>query len=83
MLKRIKNEYTYISTFGRIFRALRSIEAKPDQIVPSQIAEFAKNTPNAIAIYYEDQEITYKELIERSNKYAQWFLNKDLTRTFN
>jgi fatty-acyl-CoA synthase len=80
MLKRIKNEYTYISTFGRIFRALRSIEAKPDQIVPSQIAEFAKNTPNAIAIYYEDQEITYKELIERSNKYAQWFLNKDLTR---
>ena len=50
MLQRIKNEYIYISTFGRIFKALRSIESKPDQIVPLQIAEFAKKTPNAIAI---------------------------------
>ena len=44
MLQRIKNEYVYISTFGRIFKALRTIEAKPDQIVPLQIAEFAKNS---------------------------------------
>ena len=80
MLKRIKNEYTYISTFGRIFMALRSIEAKPDQIVPLQISEFAKKTPNAIAIYYEDEKISYKELIERSNKYANWFLNNNLSR---
>ena len=80
MLQRIKNEYIYISTFGRIFNALRSIESKPDQIVPFQIAEFAKKTPNAIAIYYEDKQISYGELIDRSNKYAQWFLNNNLSK---
>ena len=80
MLQRIKNEYIYISTFGRIFKALRSIESKPDQIVPLQIAEFAKKTPEAIAIYYEDKEISYRELIDRSNKYAQWFLNNNLSK---
>jgi len=80
MLQRIKNEYIYISTFSRIFRALKAIEAKPDQIVPLQIAEFSKKTPNAIAIYYEDKEISYKELIDRSNKYTQWFLNNNLSK---
>ena len=80
MLQRIKNEYIYISTFSRIFRALKAIEAKPDQIVPLQIAEFSKKTPNAIAIYYEDKEISYKELIDRSNKYSQWFLNNNLSK---
>ena len=43
-------------------------ESKPDQIVPLQIAEFAKKTPDAIAIYYEDKEITYRELIDRSKE---------------
>ena len=80
MLKRIKNEYIYISTFGRIFKALRSIESNPEQIVPLQIAEFAKKNPDSIAIYYEDKEITYRDLIDRSNKYAQWFLNNNLSK---
>jgi len=80
MLKRIKNEYIYISTFGRIFKALRSIETNPEQIVPMQIAEFAKKNPDSIAIYYEDKEITYRDLIDRSNKYAQWFLNNNLSK---
>ena len=80
MLKRIINEYIYISTFGRIFNALRSIESKPDNIVPLQIAAFAKKTPDAIAIYYEDKKISYKELIDRSNKYSQWFLKNNLEK---
>ena len=80
MLKRIKNEYIYISTFGRIFKALRSIESNPEQIVPLQIAEFAKKNPDSVAIYYEDKEITYRDLIDRSNKYAQWFLNNNLSK---
>ncbi|MEC8497759.1 MAG: long-chain-acyl-CoA synthetase, partial [Pseudomonadota bacterium] len=32
------------------------------------------------AIYYEDKEISYKELIDRSNKYSQWFLNNNLSK---
>ena len=80
MLKRIINEYIYISTFGRIFKALKSIESKPENIVPMQIAAFARETPDAIAIYYEDEKISYKELIDRSNKYAQWFLKNNLAK---
>ena len=80
MLKRIINEYIYISTFGRIFKALKSIESKPENIVPIQIAAFARETPDAIAIYYEDEKISYKELIDRSNKYAQWFLKNNLAK---
>ena len=70
MLKRIINEYIYISTFGRIFKALKSIESKPENIVPMQSAAFARETTDAIAIYYEDEKISYKELIDRSNKYG-------------
>ena len=58
MLKRIKNEFIYISTFGRIFRALKSIESKPDNIVPLQISSYAEKTPGSIAIYYEDEKIS-------------------------
>ena len=80
MLKRIKNELIYISTFGRIFRALKSIESKPDNIVPLQISSYAEKTPGSIAIYYEDEKISYKDLINRSNKYAHWFIKNGLSK---
>ena len=80
MFKKIFNEYIYLSTFGRIYKALKLLDSKPDLTIPSQIALHAENNPNSVAIYFEGDEITFGDLIKRSNKYAQWFLKIGLSK---
>jgi fatty-acyl-CoA synthase len=80
MFKKIFNEYIYLSTFGRIYKALKLLDSKPDLTIPSQIALHAENNPNSVAIYFEGDEITFGDLIKRANKYAQWFVDNKMPR---
>ena len=80
MLTKIKNELIYLSTLRRILSSLKSINNDENFIITNKISSFADKTPDSIAIYFEDKEITYKEFINRANQYSHWFLDNGLKK---
>ncbi len=80
MLTKIKNELIYLSTLRRILSSLKSINNDENFIITNKISSFADKTPDSIAIYFEDREITYKEFINRANQYSHWFLDNGLKK---
>ena len=80
MLTKIKNELIYLSTLRRILSSLKSINNDENFIITNKISSFADKTPDSIAIYFEDREITYKEFISKANQYSHWFLDNGLKK---
>ena len=80
MLKKIKNELIYLSTLRRILSSLKSINNDENSIITKRIASFADKSPDSIAIYFEDREISYRELINGANQYSHWFLDNGLKK---
>ena len=79
MFNKIKNELIYLSTLRRILSSLRHINNDEKAII-TKIAGFAETNPQSIAIYYEDREVSYKELMEGANRYSHWFLKNNLKK---
>ena len=80
MLTKIKNELIYLSTLRRILSSLKSINNDESSIITKKIAGYADSSPDSIAIYFEDEEITYRELINGANQYSHWFLDNGLQK---
>ena len=80
MLTKIKNELIYLSTLRRIFSSLKSINNDENLIITKKIASFADISPKAVAIYFEDRVVTYKELINGANRYSNWFIENGLEK---
>ena len=80
MFKKIKNELIYLSTLRRILFTLKSINNDENTTIIKKIVSFSKNFPESIAIYYEDREVTYDDLIKGANKYSHWFIENNLKK---
>ena len=80
MLTKIKNELIYLSTLRRILSSLKAINNDENSIITKRIASFADKSPGSIAIYFEDREISYRELINGANQYSHWFLDNGLQK---
>ena len=80
MLTKIKNELIYLSTLRRILSSLKSINNDESAIITKKIAGYADSSPDSVAIYFEDKEITYRELINGANQYSHWFLDNGLQK---
>ena len=80
MLTKIKNELIYLSTLRRILSSLKAINNDENSIITKRIASFADKSPDSIAIYFEDREISYRELINGANQYSHWFLDNGLQK---
>ena len=59
MLKKIRNEIIYLLVLRRIIPRLKRVNEVEDEIFPKQIAEHAKKTPKHVAVYFEDEEVTF------------------------
>ncbi|AQR95352.1 non-ribosomal peptide synthetase [Clostridium saccharoperbutylacetonicum] len=51
-----------------------------EEIPYMKIVKQCKLTPDAIAIFYKDEKITYRELDEESNKIANYLMNNGIKR---
>ena len=80
MFNKIKNELIYLSTLRRILSSLKLINNDEKAIITKKIAGFAETNPQSIAIYYEDREVSYKELMEGANRYSHWFMKNNLKK---
>ena len=64
-----EEEVTLIETFNET-----SADYPQDKTIIDVFSEQVANTPNAIAVAYEGEELTYKELDDCSNEFAQYLL---------
>ena len=80
MLKKLRNEIIYLLALRKIIPRLKRVNEVEDEIFPKQIAEHAKKTPKQVAVYFEDEKVTYQQLIFRANQYSHWFLKNGLKR---
>jgi amino acid adenylation domain-containing protein/non-ribosomal peptide synthase protein (TIGR01720 family) len=57
-----------------------SVEFPREETIVSLFEAQVAKTPNAVAAVYEDQQLTYKELDEKSNQFAAYLLEKGVTK---
>ncbi|MFW9821852.1 MAG: long-chain-acyl-CoA synthetase [Candidatus Thorarchaeota archaeon] len=66
------------AAYDRYLRELKKLEENPNQSVGIYVEQFAKNIPDKVALYFDDNSWTWKEFNEESNRYANFFLEKGI-----
>src|SRR6185437_6966043 len=74
----IRREYIYLSTIARTVRMLRQLKPDATRTIVDIVEAWARKTPDAPAIFYQDAVVSYAELDARANRYAQWALSLGL-----
>jgi fatty-acyl-CoA synthase len=72
LLEGFRREYIYISSVGRTLFSLRNVKPDSPVTVVDMVEHWAKETPNAPVIFFEDRTISYRQLDESANRYARW-----------
>ena len=68
----IAREAIYTTSLGRTLYRMRHVKPDSHVTITDIVEGFGHNTPDAIAILYEDRTITYRELNEQANRYTRW-----------
>jgi fatty-acyl-CoA synthase len=67
-----RREAIYISSVGRTLFRMRHVKPDSPITIVDIVEHQAKATPDAPAILYQDQVLTYRNLDETANRYARW-----------
>ncbi len=70
----IGREFTYLRTGIRLARRMKSVTPTSTFTTADVFEQWAVKTPDAPAIYYEDQVITWKQMDQGACRYARWAL---------
>lgn len=65
-------EIIFVRSAMSTLKRLRGVYENPSRTFADTIEDLARDKPNNIAIYFEDREITYRELNAEANRYAHW-----------
>ncbi len=71
-LEQIKRDLHYLRSLLRIGWRIRHVKSDMTETAADIIEHWAAKTPDAIAILFEDQCVTYAEYNDTANRYAHW-----------
>ncbi len=74
LLDAARREFIYISSLARILRLIGHVKPDSTETISAIVARHAKKTPQAPAILFQDDIVTYAALDEAANRYANWAL---------
>ena len=72
MFEGLRREEIYISSVARTLLRMRHVQPDSAITVVDVVGNQARATPDAPAILYLDQTLSYRDLDEASNRYARW-----------
>jgi fatty-acyl-CoA synthase len=76
----VKREAIYLTSIARTLWLLRLVKPGATRSIVDIVEAQAKKRPDAVAIYYLDQAISYAQLNTRANRYAHWALSQGIGR---
>jgi fatty-acyl-CoA synthase len=76
----VKREAIYLGSIARTLWLLRLVKPGATRSIVDIVEAQAKKRPDAIAIYYLDQAMSYAQLDARANRYAHWALSQGIGR---
>ena len=74
----IRREYTYLTAIVRTLWRLRLITPGSRRTIVDVVEDFARHTPQAPAIYYLSEVMSYAQLDARANRYANWAMGQGI-----
>src|SRR4051812_12448026 len=80
VMKRLAADVAYLRGAWRSLKPTMPIARHPNRTFPVLIEELADTYGNAPALLSERESFTYRELADRSNRYARWALAQDIAK---
>lgn len=77
---RLLNDIRFILQISSITRRAEAVKPTDEASVADLIEHWARKTPNAKAIWFEDRSYSYRDWNEASNRYALWGQSVGLKR---
>jgi fatty-acyl-CoA synthase len=68
----VRREILYATAIARTLLMMRSVKPDSTRTIAEIVGEFARDTPDNLAILFQDRTVTYRELYEGANRYAHW-----------
>jgi len=72
LLNRLRSDLTFLGGLGRVLRLTTPIARNPKRIFPLQVDDLAARHGDRPALASKRESLTYRELAERSRRYARW-----------
>jgi fatty-acyl-CoA synthase len=80
LLSGIEREATYIGGVGRTLFRLRHVKPDKNITLVDIVEPIARTKPDNIAMMYLDQVLTYRQMDEAANRYANWAIGQGIKR---
>jgi fatty-acyl-CoA synthase len=77
-LDRLKGDAVFLRGVLRALRMTTPIAKNPRRVFPNIVDELAEKFGDAPALIGQTEQLTYRGLADRSNRYARWALGRDL-----
>jgi fatty-acyl-CoA synthase len=79
-LDRLRSDLTFLLGLGRVLRRTRPIARNPKRIFPLLVDELAERHRDRPALTSPRESLTYRELAERSRRYARWAMAEGIVK---
>jgi fatty-acyl-CoA synthase len=80
LIERIRGDVNYLKGALRTLKITTPIAKNPTRVFPSVIEDLADKFGDAPALLSDRERFTYRQLAERSNRYARWALAQGLDK---
>ena len=80
LINAVRRESIYLSSIARTLWLLRRVKPNATRSIVDIVEEQARRRPGNIAIYCQDQSLTYAGLDARANRYAHWAIAQGIGR---
>jgi fatty-acyl-CoA synthase len=74
----LKREVRYVRTGMRITSRVKGLDLDAPRTTADVLEEWAKKTPEAPAIHFEDRVVSWKELDQGAARYARWAMDRGI-----
>lgn len=79
-LERLKSEYAYLTGAVRILRRVTPIANNRTRTFPDLLDDLVASHGDRVALLSQTEELTYRQLWERANRYSRWGLSQGIRR---
>jgi len=80
LISAVRREYIYLASIARTLWLLRRVKPHATRSIVDIVEDQVRSRPGNIAIFYQDQQLTYAQMDARANRYAHWALAQGIGR---